>query len=242
MDKNKKIGIGVGAVLLVAVLVLGYLGFVPGLSDLMGANKGRDLGISYTDADYDSAKRKLGFDLGLNPVETPPEDSYKLSDFKPVSTTLTSEELTALMNELTDSWKYFPLDNIQVKINSDNTMEIQSTLLLDRFDGFAKAVKLNDSVVSKINAVISVIKTNPSFYMKGKFTINNGVTESNITQIQIGKVDIPASQLPEIDASVNSLVDRVIQEPVGILKNLSCENSLLKIDGNFPSSISLAPP
>ena len=41
-----------------AVLLLGYLGFIPGLSTIFGSDKPRDLGVKYTYADYVSAAQK----------------------------------------------------------------------------------------------------------------------------------------------------------------------------------------
>ena len=35
-----------------AILTAGYLGFVPGLSTIMGADKPKDLGITYTQDDF----------------------------------------------------------------------------------------------------------------------------------------------------------------------------------------------
>jgi hypothetical protein len=46
----------VGILVLIPILVLGFLGFMPIVSDIMGTNRPRDLGVKYTDADYLSAR------------------------------------------------------------------------------------------------------------------------------------------------------------------------------------------
>jgi flagellar basal body-associated protein FliL len=45
---------------LTPVLVLGYLGFIPIVSDIMGANKPKDLGVRVTEQDFISTSQKLG--------------------------------------------------------------------------------------------------------------------------------------------------------------------------------------
>ena len=242
MNRTQKFGIGVGVVLVSLVLILGYFGFVPVLSDLMGANKGRDLGIKFTAADYDSARSKLGFTLGTNPADAPPVDSITIEGFKPVTATLTSAELTALVNKLAEKWRYCPLENAQVRINSDGSLEIQGTLLLGRFNGFAQAINMPDSILGKFSPILAVIQTNPSFYMKCSLSITNGVAQSLINEIQIGKVDIPAADLPAIQSSFNSFLERVAQEPTGLIRNVSFGDGVINIEGNLPTEISLSPP
>jgi len=40
------------------IFVLAYLGYIPGLSKLLGAETPRDLGITYTEADKTAARAK----------------------------------------------------------------------------------------------------------------------------------------------------------------------------------------
>lgn len=49
MNLVKILAVGFIGIIVVAVLVLGYFGFVPGVSDLMGTNKPRNLGVSYSE-------------------------------------------------------------------------------------------------------------------------------------------------------------------------------------------------
>ena len=56
----KGLAITIGVLVIVVVLVLGYLGFVPGVSNIFGSNKPRDLGVTYTAADYASAHARNG--------------------------------------------------------------------------------------------------------------------------------------------------------------------------------------
>ena len=56
----RNILIGVGSFVLLVVLVLGYLGFMPGVSALFGSSTPKDLGVTYTAQDFASAHAKMG--------------------------------------------------------------------------------------------------------------------------------------------------------------------------------------
>jgi hypothetical protein len=237
MKRNTKIGIGIGAVLLTVVLILGYYGFVPFLSDLMGANKNRDLGVKFTNSDYDSSIKKLGLVINTNLTDTTPLNSYDVNK-KTVAktTTLNSAELTALANKLADSWIYFPLDNIQIRINSDGSVEILSTLILNRFEGFASAMKMPDSTLNIIRPIIAMIQTNPSFYIKGSIAINNGVAQSTLSQVQIGNINVSSSDLKTVQTYLDLFLEKQH------LTNVTFGNEVVNIEGNIPTALSFTPP
>ena len=54
------VGIIVLVLALIAVLVAGWFGMVPGVSAVLGATKVRDLGVRYTAADFTSYQEKTG--------------------------------------------------------------------------------------------------------------------------------------------------------------------------------------
>jgi len=60
MDFIKKFAVGLIVIIIVIVLGLGYLGFVPRVSKMLGSDKPRDLGIRYTEADLNSIISKNG--------------------------------------------------------------------------------------------------------------------------------------------------------------------------------------
>jgi hypothetical protein len=242
MNRNKKLGIGVGTIIVVSVLILGYLGFVPILSDLMGSTKPGDLGVKYTTADYDSAIKKLNITVNTISSDEPPVDSIIISKIKPISTSLTSAELTAFLNNLANKWKFCPINNIQVLIHQDGTVELQGTLLPDRFDGFAEAIKMPDSLKNQITPYLAVIKTNPPLYMKGSFSITNGEVQSLISKIQIGKVDIPADEVQKIQTSFSTFLQNIARPPRNLLRNVSFGNGVVNIDGSMPTEVDLSPP
>ena len=71
----KKILLRVLIPILVIVLIIGYLGFIPGISNLFGSNKPKDLVVKYTLADLESAKKKTNFKFTELNSNLPPKDS-----------------------------------------------------------------------------------------------------------------------------------------------------------------------
>lgn len=64
MKKFIKVIFGIFLVIILGiVLVLGYFGFVPGVSNLLGSNKPRDLEVRTTAAEYDSYIKKAGTEM-----------------------------------------------------------------------------------------------------------------------------------------------------------------------------------
>ncbi len=65
----KRLLTGLLVSVIIAALILGYFGFVPGLSDVMGANTPRDLGVKATASSLSSAKSKLGVTFNTLPAD-----------------------------------------------------------------------------------------------------------------------------------------------------------------------------
>ena len=122
------------------IFVLGYFGFIPGLSGLFGSDKPRDLKIKYTEADHQSARTKSKIEYGELPANTPPAASLTRTGTRPVNFEMTSAEMTSLMNNR--PWKYFPYSDVQVKFNGDGSAEISGRVLKDRVPGYGAFIGL----------------------------------------------------------------------------------------------------
>ena len=101
----KGLAITIGALVIIAVLVLGYLGFVPGVSNIFGSNKPKDMGVTYTTADYASAHARNGTTHSVLPAGSVP--SITFSGSHQVNTVYTQAEINALLNNR--QWTNYPL-------------------------------------------------------------------------------------------------------------------------------------
>lgn len=85
-------------VILSSIGILGYLGFLPGVSALFGSNKPRDLGVKYTIADHDNYVQKAGTQLNYSSKPPAPNKSFTASGEKGVKASFSPEEITGRVN------------------------------------------------------------------------------------------------------------------------------------------------
>jgi hypothetical protein len=183
---------GIAAVLVIAiVLVLGYLGLIPGVSNLMGTNKPRDLGIIYTQADYNSARAKSKIAYEVLPSGTPASQSLQRSGQNNINTAWSSAEITSLMNGR--PWKYWPYKDVQVKLNEDGSAEISGVLDKSKILNYAAAINLPTEVVKY---AVNFLPADPVFYVKGRATLTeNKVGLFEPQKVEIGRMPLPLGTL-----------------------------------------------
>lgn len=243
MDQRGKRNLVAGTVVIViGLLILGYMGFIPGLSDLMGTNVPLDLNIKYTSKDYDSASAKLGVTITTLPPNPPPSDSITIKNLKPVTTTLNSAELTALANELAQKWKDSPVKNVQIRVNKDGTVEIVGVIILERYDGFAEAVKIPASFTNRVKPIMTLIRVDPALYVKFTLAINEGKSSLDISKLKIANVDISPDDIGQIESSLTAYLDAISRPSKGLIKNLSFGDEVAYLDGSFPTEIDVLSP
>jgi hypothetical protein len=185
-----------GALLLIIILIAGWLGFVPGLSNLMGARTPKDLGVRWTQADFNSYKAKTAttfYDFATAPDN--PEKPGKKTVFADPKTVqdlqLTQEEITAAINNL--GWSWLPAENVQVKL-SEGTMEVSGNLKLDHVEDFVNfigGVGYSDSDVSKAADYGRKLVQGGAFYAKGSASVTNNQLAFSLQKIQIGRLSVP---------------------------------------------------
>ncbi len=237
----KKWIIVVIAVLLIPVLVLGYLGFVPGVSAIMGSNRPRDLGVRYTEADLQSLMAKNGVqDIELMGISTP-EGSLVYSGSRPLRNSFSQEELTARMAD-NEKVKYNPLSEPQLRINPDGTAEISGRADLDMIDEAAVAFNAPSRRVEAAMPYIDKIKklnSEPAFYAKGKIAIVNNQIELDLQKAEIGRTPLPLDKIPKED--LEGYLEEMMNVVPGLnVKSLTFEDGKMSFDGTVPEKVSSA--
>jgi hypothetical protein len=207
-------GLAIAVIVIAAVLVLGYLGFVPGVSNLFGSNKPKDLGVTYTQADYNSAHARNGTTHSILPAGTAPENSIKFSGSHPVNTIYTQAEINAEINDR--DWEYYPLKDCQLRINADNTVEFSGLVITSRLKNYAAGLKESDDTMNSITNYIKYIPGNPAFYAKGTVEVANGqIVNTNITQFKVGNLNF-TGQIDDKLPDIISAVSKDLSAPQGV--------------------------
>lgn len=194
------------------ILALGFMGFIPGLSDVLGANKARDLGIRYTEADRISGRSKSKIEYGEIKDGDSPMESVVLSGSREVKSEFTSQEMTALMNNR--PWKYWPYKNVQVKFNEDGSGELSGNLIKDRMPGYLVFAGVPDQV---INIAMSFLPDNTAFYVKMKASlVDNQIEVFEPQSFSIGRIPLPVGMF--LSFAYPSIVNEVHADSITDLK------------------------
>ena len=227
------VGIGILAVIVILVGVVGYLGFIPGVSDLIGSNKAKDLGVTFTAADLASAKAKIGRAVTDLPSNLEGINSIKFSGSKAINAVFTSSEMTALFND--KQYKYFPLKNVQIKFNTDGTTEMAAKLIKSRLEGLTQALGIAADDVKTITDYVKFVPTDPAIYMKGKISVVNGKISQAVSNFTVGKLDFTKQVQDNASSITGWFQDHILTIPGTSVKNLSTSAGKILFDGTLPN-------
>jgi hypothetical protein len=241
MGLFRRLLIIIGVIFLALLLFYGYLGFLPGVSDIMGSNKPRDLGVKYTAADLTSINNKLAITYKTLSPTAEGAASLLETGSKHVELKVTQEELTALINDHAVKWKYYPIDTVQVKINQDGVVEMSGVLKIDRWRGYADSIKLTENIRSEVRPYVALAIGNPAVYLKGTLSIS-GFTQMNIREVQIGNFPYLSSLVQGNEGLVESFTDYAAKFYNLKITSATFSGGQLSAIAEIPQEISLAPP
>jgi hypothetical protein len=190
MKKKTKITWSIVGILIIAIIIAGgVLGVIPGVSDVFGTNKPRDLGVKYTKQDYDSGMKKLGFAIDRSAGSGPDTQLVYSTKTKKVDAELTNAEISALLSY--DHADKYPVRNAQVKINADGTVELSAAVALKDYKG---------------------ISFNNAAYFKGRITKESSKSLNlQADAIEAGRLELPQKEkvVREVEREVNSRLERI---------------------------------
>lgn len=174
-------------VVIAAVLVLGFLGFIPGVSALFGANKPRDLGVKYTEADLQEIRTKTQVKYLVLPDTQEPISTRQFSGSRAVTGDFSSAQLTATLNN--QPWKLWPYKNVQLKLNGDGSGEISGVLVKNRVPAYAVSI----GVPQKASEMaMKFLPGDTVFYVKMKAALaDNKVSLFEPERLEIGRLPVP---------------------------------------------------
>jgi hypothetical protein len=175
----------------------------------------RDLGIRYTQADFDSAVAKIGLHVDFegksgdemtalikeNRNKRVPLDDYKFvfSDYQERSFELSQEEVTAFINEIAPPFSWF--ESVQVKVLGDGRTAGSYKVRFDKI----KAELIPD-VADQIPAAIGrFLPKTFNLYMEGSFEIveNDVRVPEKLDKLEVGAVNMQ----PVINGVFGDLTD-----------------------------------
>jgi hypothetical protein len=212
---------------------IGYTGLVPGLSSFLGADKPKDLGIKFAADLPKTIEAKTGPDIAPLADSDTPAGSLNYTGSKPLSYTISSGDLTALLNF--HFWKYYPFTQVQVKINPDGSVESSGVINMQTALSAIEGHGFNTGEVKRAMQDYHIPAISLPFYLKFKGGVNNDEISLNIETAQAGKISLPA---PVISANTGRLISALQSLAHSIsgfsVKKLSFDNGTMTFDGTIP--------
>ena len=240
-NKSKsKTGASLISCLVVTLLVVGggvaaagYFGLIPSVSEVLGSNKVRDLGIRYANIDGIKLRNSIGAQTVVVKETSDSGTGITFEGTKPSKYTINSEELTALANS---PWKYIPVTEVQIKIGQDGVVETSAMLRADRIINFAKSLGYSQEQIDSVMKDYNIPVTNIPVYTKGNFSVTDGQVQINPQVAEIGRVKLPVALVEKITPPITQGVQALITNgfPGFSIKNLSFANGKMSFEGTSP--------
>lgn len=231
-------------ILIFGVLILGWLGFVPRLSTWLGSDRPKDLGIVFTDQDLRSADQKRGSKMEtIFASAESPKETLKYFGNITVETSLNSAEASAILNRWAKNWRYFPLSDIQVRINENDTVELSARFRRDRIGGYAETMGYDAKQVEDFFRKFGPLQTSPPIYLKGIGSVSNNQLFLDLQQLKIGRMLIPQGMYVRRMEDLAAIIQKDWLESVPgcYLQALSFKNGQVIIKGTYPAVELVAP-
>lgn len=155
------------------------------------AGEPRDLGVTVTEADFDSAVTKLGI---TDFPKDPPGgdwDNYErvYTGSKPMDATLTQSEISALMSYNHGSG-YWPVTDVQVKLLGGDKAEM--------------------------SCLVSYQGTDWPVYASGAGSVSGKSLSASIASAEVAGVEVPPQYLPQGSDLLSSMVTKRLQRIDGL--------------------------
>lgn len=219
----------------VPVLVLGYLGAIPGLSKVFGSDSPRDLGVVYSKMNADSFDARSGMTRETLPEGASPTESIRYEGRQDLNTSITSEEASALVKVRAEAWKYFPVSSAQIKFGADGTTEVSGMTSQTRLLGYFTAIGYPTEMVQKAMEKVGVLKGEFPFYIKGAGSVTDNKLTMNISKIEVGRLPISGSIILANKSQLINLAEKRMGSIPGFFaKSVKVTDGRLYFEGTIP--------
>lgn len=210
-------------VVLGVVGYLGYLGFIPGVSSLFGSDKPRDLGVSYSEAQYEEYNEKANFKTEVVNEDELDGTTVKYLNPKKMTASYSQEEVSARINYA--KYKYMPVKDVQIKFNNDGSVEYSSIVILDNIPEVASVFgyTVTDEQIGKAMDYLELLPVNPPVYAKGVPVIKNNTFDFNLQKLEVGRLSIDPAQY-----DLSNLAEEVAQQVIDTMDGVSIDSAVIE--------------
>jgi len=239
MKKGGLFGCCLGCLVVVLLLVggttvaAGYFGLIPSISKILGTNKAKDLGIRYANIDVVKLNERLGSKLVLIKSDSSSGLGFLLEGQKFVDYNLTSEEISALA---ASPVKFFPFQEVQIKIGQDGTLEASGILRADKIISFAQSLGFSSEDVQQAMNDYKIPVSSLPIYAKGTLSVTNNKVDLALNSLEVGRIGVPQSLVEKITPTIVSATEAIIQTLPGVdITSMTFDKGLMNYKGTIPT-------
>lgn len=222
-------------IVLAVIAVIGYWGFIPGVSYVLGSTKPRDLGVASTSEALASAEKKSGVDFAQAPATQ--TTSIAFSGRVSGKGSFTGEEITSIVRE--SAWKDFPAENFQMRINDDGTVEVSGKMMLEKIPAYLAAHGLPVGKAQWYIEKAATLGINPPLYVKFESTWKDNQVSLTPHRIEVGRYSVSQEQYAEHEDVVTNGIETVVRSVPNInIESIDYKGGTLNAVGAFPATVS----
>lgn len=214
----KKVLISVAVVIILVLSLLGYWGFLPWFSQVLGSDKPVELGVKASADDLAQGVDKLNF-------LTVQSGSQKTGVID-----LSGNEISALVNS--GYWATLPVKEVQVRLNQDGTAEASGMVQADQVGLFAASQGLPADAANRAMQRFNMDRNMP-FYFKGRLSVINNQVGLSVDSLEIGRFPLKGL-IDQYQTEINTLGTVNLGQHGYEVKSLSIEGGKLVLDATVP--------
>ena len=223
-------------IVLLIVLVIGYFGFIPGLSTLMGTNKPINLGVSTTKESLTLADKKVNISRVAMTGQAPAGKNMSYEGSHNTSFSLSSTEFSSLLQS--DGWEFSEaVQNMQIKMDKAGKVEAAALVDIDKLEKYLDNTGLvNTKDFKDYTDKIKVFEKTAPIYLAGTGEVVNNKVKLNIESAKVGRLPIPMNS--ESVSYLGQLLERRINGIPGFkVDSAKVIDSQLNFKGSLPDKI-----
>ena len=236
----KKFLITFTVIIVILLLIIGgiasYFGFIPAFSKTFV--KRVDLGVKNDPQLSLDLRKKSGVQFNILENELPTNKEVVYEGVLNIEETLTSQQVTSILNTVKTQHSSIPFSNVQIRINNDGTSEASFDLDIETTVNEAKKLGYSDEDIEKGKKYLGVLGDSVYVYAKLSFDISNDELTVNPYAFRIQNFNVPSSIMKMVaDTGSNAIEDRLAQVPNLYIESLRQVGEKLNFKGTIPQSL-----
>jgi len=198
--------------------------------------KPKNLGANYSQKDLQQFTQKSGVTTSALPANAPAGKTIIFSGSHPVDQSFSGPELTAALNNRHNDYAYFPFRNVQIRINSDGSVEGSGTINYQDAVNYLLTLGVSQKDITEGAAKYKIPNANLPVYLKASGAIINNDSQVSLAAVTIANIPVPENLIKEFQPAVNGLIESVIKsrQPSYHIEKLEVVNSQIHFKGTAP--------